>query len=211
MVKISFLGSCREIGRSSILVESKNGIQCMLDYGIAFNNDDRLPYETDINNLKAIALTHCHIDHIPLAHKFRNAKFLVQQAELDYHRNPSPAPVDPRPCPKELLDTLNWEVVNGDYQIEEGLKVLFTPGHTPGGQSVAVDTAKGVAVIDSLCTTDANWNVPPSLAERMEILCPGVHSDPVQAYESLIKVKEMADIRVPIHEPRFAWIDRIPD
>jgi glyoxylase-like metal-dependent hydrolase (beta-lactamase superfamily II) len=162
-------------------------------------------------DIDLVIMTHCHVDHIPLAHKFRNAKFLVQQAELDYHRTPPPAPVDPRPCPKELLDTLNWEVVNGDYQIEEGIKVLLTPGHTPGGQSVAVDTVKGVAILDSLCTTDANWDVPPSLEERMEVLCPGIHSDPVQAYESLIRVKEMADIRVPIHEPRFAWIDRIPD
>jgi glyoxylase-like metal-dependent hydrolase (beta-lactamase superfamily II) len=138
-------------------------------------------------DIDLVIITHCHVDHISLAHKFRNAKFLVQKTELDYHRNPSPAPVDPRPCPKELLDTLNWEVVNGDYQIEEGIKVLLTPGHTPGGQSV-----------------------PPSLEERMEVLCPGIHSDPVQAYESLIRVKEMVDIRVPIHEPRFAWIDRIP-
>jgi len=101
--------------------------------------------------------------------------------------------------------------VNGDCQIEEGLKVLLTPGHTPGGQSVAVDTAKGVAIIDSLCTTDANWDVPASLEERMEVLCPGIHSDPVQAYESLMRIKKMGDIRVPTHEPRFAWIDSIPE
>ena len=63
MTKISFLGSCREIGRSAILIESNSGIKCMLDYGIGFHNEDRLPYLTDLNNLKAIALTHSHIDH----------------------------------------------------------------------------------------------------------------------------------------------------
>ena len=116
----------------------------------------------------------------------------------------------PVACPKEFLDTLNWEVVNGDCQIEEGIKVLSTPGHTPGGQSVAVDTVKGVAIIDSLCTTDANWNVPTSLEARMEVLCPALHNDPIQAYESLMRIKKMADIRVPIHELRFAWVDKIP-
>ena len=63
MVKISFLGSCREVGRSGILVESNSGAQCILDYGIRFSGDDRLPHKANINNLKAIALTHCHIDH----------------------------------------------------------------------------------------------------------------------------------------------------
>jgi putative mRNA 3-end processing factor len=63
MTKISFLGSCREIGRSAILIESKNGEKCILDYGIGFQSEDRMPYQTDLSNLKAIALTHSHIDH----------------------------------------------------------------------------------------------------------------------------------------------------
>ncbi|MFC1916051.1 N-acyl homoserine lactonase family protein [Chloroflexota bacterium] len=162
-------------------------------------------------DIDIVIMTHLHLDHIPLAPRFTKAKFLVQQAELDYQRNPAPPPVDPRPCPTELLDTLNWEIVRGDYQVEEGVKVLFTPGHTPGGQSVAVDTAKGLAIIDSLCTTDANWNVPAALQPRMEVLCPDCHNDPIQAYESLIKIKKMADIKIPSHELRFAWVDKIPE
>ena len=82
MVKITFLGSCREIGRSAILVESKSGSKCILDYGIGFNNGNRLPFETDFSNLKAIALTHSHIDHsgaLPLIIKHAKFHFLQTQ------------------------------------------------------------------------------------------------------------------------------------
>lgn len=162
-------------------------------------------------DIDLVIQTHCHIDHIPLAPKYTRAKFLVQQAELEYHRNPPPPAVDPRPCPEVFLDSLNWEPVKGDYTVEEGVKVVFTPGHTPGGQSVAVDTAAGVTVIDGLCTTDANWNVPEVLADRMDLLNIALHNDPQQSYDSLVKIKRMADLILPNHEPRFSWIDQIPE
>ncbi|MFW9895457.1 MAG: MBL fold metallo-hydrolase [Candidatus Thorarchaeota archaeon] len=85
MVKISFLGSCREIGRSGILVESDSGAQCMLDYGIGFTGEERLPYNADINNLKAVALTHSHIDHsggLPLLYKNGKVPFYTNSISL---------------------------------------------------------------------------------------------------------------------------------
>jgi N-acyl homoserine lactone hydrolase len=165
-----------------------------------------VPEDIDI-----IIQTHLHIDHRALADQFTKARFVIQQAELDYQRNPSPAPVDPAPCPREVLDKLKWEPVNGDTRIAEGVRTLFTPGHTPGGQSVAVETAKGLAIIDGLCTTYSNWDVPPNMQKKFEVFCPGIHSDPMQAYESLIRIKKTADIRVPLHEVRFAFIDKIPE
>lgn len=63
MTKLSFLGSCREVGRSAILVESDQGDKLLLDYGVRFDEKERLPYKTDLSNLRGIALTHCHVDH----------------------------------------------------------------------------------------------------------------------------------------------------
>ncbi|MFX1303716.1 MAG: MBL fold metallo-hydrolase [Promethearchaeota archaeon] len=85
MVKITFLGSCREIGRSGILIESKSGAKCILDYGIGFNNGDRLPFKTDFENLKAIALTHSHIDHsgaLPFIFKTCKVPFYTNSISL---------------------------------------------------------------------------------------------------------------------------------
>lgn len=162
-------------------------------------------------DIDTVIVSHLHLDHIPLAPLFTKARFLVQQAELDYQRNPPPPEVDPRPCPKEVLDSINFEVRQGDYEVAPGVTVWHTPGHTPGGQSVAVETAAGLAIIDSLCLTDANWNVPPALQARMKFLLPDCHSDLMDAYNSMRRIHETADIKVPSHELRLAFVKTIPE
>ncbi|MFW9824691.1 MAG: MBL fold metallo-hydrolase [Candidatus Thorarchaeota archaeon] len=57
----------------------------MLDYGIGFNGEERLPYNTDINNLKAVALTHSHIDHsggLPYLYKNIKVPFYTNSISL---------------------------------------------------------------------------------------------------------------------------------
>ncbi|MFX1314996.1 MAG: MBL fold metallo-hydrolase [Promethearchaeota archaeon] len=86
MVSISFLGGCREIGRSAILIESNSGAKCILDYGIRFEEEDRLPYEADLSNLNAVALTHSHIDHsgaIPFLYKTYKGPFFTNPVSLE--------------------------------------------------------------------------------------------------------------------------------
>ena len=162
-------------------------------------------------DIDTVIITHLHGDHIPLARLYTNARFLVQQADLDYQRNPPPPEIDPRPCSREILNSISFEVRQGDYEVVDGVTVWHTPGHTPGGQSVAVQTAKGLAVIDSLCLVDANWNVPPALQDKVKFLLPDCHSDLMDAYNSMLRMYETADIKVPSHELRLAWVKTIPE
>ena len=86
MVKVTFLGGCREVGRSGILIESKNEEKCILDYGIRFRGEERLPLDFDKENLKAIALTHCHIDHsgaIPFIFKSASCPLFTNSISLE--------------------------------------------------------------------------------------------------------------------------------
>ncbi|MHA1727467.1 MAG: MBL fold metallo-hydrolase [Promethearchaeota archaeon] len=66
MVKLSFLGSCREVGRSAILVESeKTGDSVLLDYGVKMSDkDDNFPEHCSPRDLSAIVVSHSHIDHV---------------------------------------------------------------------------------------------------------------------------------------------------
>ena len=153
--------------------------------------------------------THLHWDHVGLAYKFAKAKFVVQKAELDYALNPHQVFRDS--YDRKMLENLDFEVIEGDKEILEGIRVIFTPGHTPGGQSVVINVRGGTAIITGLCCIQDNFEPPPELmAKGFEVVIPGIHINTEQAYDSMLKVKKAADIIIPIHEVALKDRDRIP-
>ena len=153
--------------------------------------------------------THLHFDHTAFASRFPKARVMVQKRELDFARNPHPVWAglyDPK-----LFQNLKLEVVDGDYKISDDVNILFTPGHSPGGQSVSVKTAKGTAVIAGLCSIVDNYNPPPlPNGKTIAAIAPAIHSDLFQAYDSVVRIKELADIILPIHDPSFLTRSVIP-
>ena len=76
-VRLTFLGSARQVGRSCLLLQTPNS-KVLLDCGIdvAGQGSDKFPYfdvpEFDINKIDAIILSHAHLDHsglIPYLYK----------------------------------------------------------------------------------------------------------------------------------------------
>ena len=155
------------------------------------------PEDVDI-----IIHTHLHNDHCENDALCTNAKVYVQKAELDFFRNPHP--IDHRYY-SDVLDGIDIVTVEGDAPIVDGIDVLFTPGHTPGGQSVMVNTTRGKAVITGLCCNSQNF--PPGGG----VIAPGVLLDAIQAYESMKRIHEIADILIPIHELEIGKKKVIPE
>ena len=44
----------------------------------------------------------------------------------------------------------------------------------------------------------------------MPIIIPTLHNDVFKLYDSIAKVKDLADIIIPIHAPEFAKMKQIP-
>ncbi|HBD06617.1 MAG TPA: MBL fold metallo-hydrolase [Syntrophobacteraceae bacterium] len=145
--------------------------------------------------------THLHNDHCENDYKCPQAQIIVQKAEYEFFRNPHP--LDHRYYP-DLLDDLNVHLVEGDVAFREGIDLILTPGHTAGGQSVAIQTTAGKAIITGFCCNAANFpaNGPT--------ITPGVHLDAIAAYESAKKVRELADIVLPLHDLGLGRKKRIP-
>jgi len=159
-------------------------------------------FDLSPKDIKTVILTQLHVDHILNAKKFPNAKFIVQKEELEFTLNPHPLYAQVR-C-GDFCDVLNFEIISGDTEIVPGVEVIFTPGHSPGGQSVVVGTGRGKALICGMCTIDDNF------AYGETIIIPGMISDPFKAYDSMVKIRETADIILPLHSQRLLNTTSVP-
>ena len=97
------------------------------------------------------------------------------------------------------------DLLDGDQEVRDGINVLLTPGHTVGGQSIVVNTKKGKAVITGFCCNDQNF---PASGPCVP---PGVHLNLMDAYDSVRKVKDVADIILPLHDLSLGRHKNIPD
>lgn len=169
----------------------------ILEFEDALQTVNLHPADIDI-----IIHTHLHNDHCENDYKCPQAKIIVQKAEYDFFLNPHP--LDHRYYP-DLLDGLNVELVEGDVAFRDGIDLIFTPGHTPGGQSIAIQTAAGRAIITGFCCNDLNF---PANAPAVPS---GVHTDAIAAYDSAKKIAAMADILIPLHDLAVGKKKRIPE
>jgi N-acyl homoserine lactone hydrolase len=101
--------------------------------------------------VRIVINSHLHFDHCGQNAVFRHAPFYVQRTELERARLAEGVPA-------KWFDFAGarFELIDGDAQIAEGVRVVATPGHTVGHQSVIVDTPDGGAVMigDAAYTAD---------------------------------------------------------
>ncbi len=177
-------------------MEEQYGLK-VLEFEDALATYGLKPEDIDI-----IIHTHLHNDHCENDYKCINARVYVQKREYEFFQNPHP--LDHRYFP-DLLDDVEVVQVDGDQEIVEGIQVLLTPGHTVGGQSVVVNTKAGKAIITGFCCNEQNF--PAS----GPVVASGVHINAIDAYESARRVREMADILLPLHDLSLGRRHSIPD
>jgi N-acyl homoserine lactone hydrolase len=156
--------------------------------------------------------THLHNDHCENDDKCVNAVFYVHEKELQRIHNAHP--LDFRYNEDFITDIEKRgqiRTITGDREILPGIRVIHTPAHTEGGLTVLVDTDKGKAAITGFCIIMENFDPPIKIkAMEMEVIPPGTHVNVYEAYDIVLKVRDTADILIPLHEPKFASIDTIP-
>jgi glyoxylase-like metal-dependent hydrolase (beta-lactamase superfamily II) len=94
-------------------------------------------------DIDTVVLTHIHLDHVGWntdqeAPRFRNATYVVQRAELDHVTAGPNATYEKLVRP--IAEAGQLRVVDGDTEMQ-GMRLMPTPGHTPGHQCVVTDRA----------------------------------------------------------------------
>lgn len=136
----------------------------------------KIGYEpTDI---QAIICSHMHMDHAGGNPYFPKTPIYVQETELDA------ALGNAGYAPPECLDpSLNYQKLNGDYELTAGVNILYTPGHSPGHQSILVNTEKTGNI---LLTIDLAYT-----RENYEEEIPFATFDQELASQSIKKIKNL--------------------
>ncbi|MHB8841814.1 MAG: N-acyl homoserine lactonase family protein [Candidatus Aquicultor sp.] len=156
--------------------------------------------------------THLHNDHCENDIKCKNAVFYVHELEMERIHNPRPLDFRYEVDFIEAIEEAGQiiEVKEEEMEIVDGIRVLHTPSHTNGSLTILINTEKGLAAITGFCVINENFTPPPAVrAMEMEVLAPGVHHDADQAYEQVLRIKNLADIIIPLHEPSFSSVDTI--
>ncbi|MBF0518134.1 MAG: N-acyl homoserine lactonase family protein [Nitrospirae bacterium] len=163
------------------------------------------------SDINIILHTHLHNDHCENDDKCVNANIYVHEKELV--RVHEPHPLDFRYMEDyivEVEESGQIKPLTKDTEILPGITMIHTPAHTEGGMSVMVETPAGKAVITGFCCIMENFNPPPAIRGMdMDVIPPGTHVNVYDSYDIMLKIKAMADILLPLHEPEFAVIDTI--
>ena len=164
-------------------------------------------------DIDILVQTHLDWDHCMNTLKFQGPRVVVQRSELEDQ------PVHPlyanAHAPGEIYERyrkLNLDVVEGDHNLADGLDLLYTPGHTVGGQSVVVRTSQGPWIIAGLCTTNDNYFLSDDQKQQLgvEVIPPGTLINAIEAYDSVLKIREIGGTQImPLHEPSLEHLGTI--
>jgi N-acyl homoserine lactone hydrolase len=128
-------------------------------------------------DLDGVITSHWHFDHAGGMAQLKGSLILAQAAEL------AAAAVPGAYTPDVHVPGLRTRSLEGDTELAPGVTVLSTPGHTPGHQSLLVETAEGPFLLTSDAVyTKVNWDTDT----------PGAMVDPASGVRSVARLRQVA-------------------
>lgn len=158
----------------------------------------------DPDEITDIVITHLHFDHSGNLSRFKKAKFHIQDEEVAFATGRSMChahirmPFDVEDVVTLVRHTYGERVVfhSGDVELFPGISLHVLPGHTPGLQSVSVNTGRGAVLLAS----DASHTYANFAARSPYSLIVDV-SDTIESYEKMMKLGGSVDHIIPGHDP----------
>jgi len=102
-------------------------------------------------DIATVITSHLHFDHCGQNDRFAGARIVVQRPEVEAAKARHYTVPD-----WAFPQGIDLTVADGDHQIAADVRVVATPGHTPGHQSVLIEGSDGTRTV--VCC-QASWNV----------------------------------------------------
>jgi len=146
------------------------------------------------DDVDIVIFTHLHWDHSASANKFKNARLIAHEREIDFMNDPIPlyyksyendAIGITSPC-----KNLKFEAVTGETEILPGIRTFDSFGHSPGHISIEVDCKDGRSYI---CAGDSIFvlrNLDPIPELHYDITPPGRFYNIVESWKSIENQKQ---------------------
>lgn len=161
------------------------------------------------SDIDYVAFSHLHGDHTGNANAFTNATWIVGKPELSWAlASPTPPGVDPRSLSGHKRAKLQFIEFDHDLFGDGSVRILRTPGHTPGHQVLLLQLAHAGKVLLSgdlfhtrLAVTRAL--VPPYNVSR---------SDTLASIDRVLKLVKNGNARLVVQHALedFAALPRFP-
>lgn len=105
--------------------------------------------DVELDEVTILALSHAHFDHVGNARLFRRARWYVQEVVYDAMFGPEARRYRFTPALYETLRDNPVVKLQGDHDVfgDGSVRILSTPGHTPGHQSLLVRLAQTGPVV----------------------------------------------------------------
>ena len=189
------------LGSTNTVLIRDGGLNVVVDPGIlqlgrygAFKK--RLAeFDLDPGDIDAVVNTHCHYDHIEANYLFRGKPLYVHEKELEYCRElywPEFADA--------FMGIMDVKAVSGPQRLSENVRIVETPGHTPGSISVLAETGEGLVA----CIGDAAI----VKEDFLEFRAPSVVTKNIAADVAISSLKRVAALNpvtvIPGHDGPFS-------
>lgn len=142
-------------------------------------------------SIRFVVQSHLHLDHTGAIGRFPKATHIVQRAEYDYAFKPHWFSAGAYIRADFDRPGLNWKFLGGEYTDNYDLfgdgtvRMIFTPGHSPGHQSFLITLPKSGPI---LLTIDAAYTMDHWENKAL----PGLVVSSAQAADSVAKLRKLA-------------------
>ena len=149
-----------------------------------------------VSDVGTVVNCHLHVDHAGQNSLFAGVPIHVQPAEWEIAHTTEHTIL-------EWIDFTGarYEQIAGDHDLFEGIRVVATPGHTPGHQSLIVESNQGRTVLAGQAVyTAGEWAGDPDAREGRS------RAPDKAAYDrSIERLKALRPVRVLFGHDRSAW------